>query len=47
MIIYLDYTAGFGGKFGVQKDRVDKSAEGWDYKPGLEQHDSQKGILTQ
>ena len=22
----LDYKAGFGGKFGIQKDRVDKSA---------------------
>ena len=24
--LFLDYKTGFGGKFGVQKDRVDKSA---------------------
>lgn len=26
----LDYKKGFGGQFGVQSDRVDKSAVGWD-----------------
>ena len=24
-----DYSKGFGGKFGVEKDRQDKSAAGW------------------
>lgn len=24
-------TKGYGGKFGVQSDRQDKSAAGWDY----------------
>lgn len=38
-----DYTSGFGGKFGVQTDRVDKAAVGWDYKAKLEKHESQKG----
>jgi hypothetical protein len=26
-----DYKTGFGGKFGVQTDRVDKTAVGWDH----------------
>ena len=40
----LDYSKGFGGKFGVQSDRVDKSAVGYDYQEKLEKHESQKGI---
>lgn len=36
-----DYSDGFGGKFGIQKDRVDKSAVGFDYKSQLEKHESQ------
>lgn len=39
-----DYTSGFGGKFGVQKDRQDKSALGWDHVEKLQKHESQKGI---
>lgn len=38
-----DYTSGFGGKFGVQKDRQDKSAVGWDHVEKIEKHESQKG----
>lgn len=38
-----DYAAGFGGKFGVQKDRQDKSAVGWDHIEKIEKHESQKG----
>lgn len=34
---------GFGGKFGVQKDRQDKSAVGWDHIEKVEKHESQKG----
>lgn len=37
-----DYSEGFGGKFGVQKDRVDKSAVDWDHKEKIEKHSSQK-----
>lgn len=37
-----DYATGFGGKFGVQSDRVDKSAVGWDHIEKVEKHDSQK-----
>lgn len=35
------FSAGYGGKFGVQNDRVDKSAVGFDYKSSLEKHSSQ------
>lgn len=38
-----DYSSGFGGKFGVQADRQDKSAVGWDYVEKLQKHESQKG----
>lgn len=39
----LDYVKGFGGKFGVQTDRQDKSALGWDHQEKLQLHESQKG----
>ena len=39
----LDYKAGFGGSYGVQSDRVDKCAVGWEHKEELTKHDSQKG----
>lgn len=39
-----DYSAGFGGKYGVQKDRKDKSAVGWEYQEKVEKHESQKGV---
>lgn len=38
-----DYVVGFGGKFGVQTDRQDKSALGWDHQEKLQLHESQKG----
>lgn len=38
-----DYVKGFGGKFGVQSDRQDKSAVGWDHQEKLQLHESQKG----
>ena len=38
-----DYSSGFGGKYGVQVDRQDKSAVGWDHVEKLEKHESQKG----
>lgn len=40
-----DHSKGFGGKFGVEKDRQDASAEGYDYKGKVEAHESQKGAL--
>ena len=40
-----DGSKGFGGKFGVQNDRVDKNAVGWDHHEKLQQHASQKGNL--
>ena len=41
--IALDYKTGFGGKFGVQNDRMDKSSVGWDHVEKVEKHVSQKG----
>ncbi|CAG0879959.1 unnamed protein product [Darwinula stevensoni] len=35
-----DYTKGFGGKYGVQSDRQDKSAVGWDYHERAPRHTS-------
>ncbi|VDP11954.1 unnamed protein product [Soboliphyme baturini] len=35
-------SEGYGGKFGIQQDRVDKSAESWDYKGVTQKHPSQK-----
>lgn len=41
--VHSDYSKGFGGKFGVQKDRQDKSAAGWDHIEKVDKHESQKG----
>ena len=38
-----DYKDGFGGKYGVQNDRQDKSAVGWDHQETVQKHESQKG----
>ena len=37
---------GYGGKFGVEKDRMDKSAVGHDYQEKLQSHASQKDYAT-
>merc|ERR1712096_270866 len=34
-------STGYGGKFGVQTDRVDKSAMGWDHTSAGASHESQ------
>ncbi|CAF0804045.1 unnamed protein product [Brachionus calyciflorus] len=36
-----NFSAGYGGKFGVQQDRVDKSAVGFEYEGKTEKHASQ------
>ena len=41
-----DYKTGFGGDFGVQTDRVDKSAVGWEHHEQLDKHESQKGRIS-
>ena len=40
-----DAAKGFGGKFGVQKDRQDAAAVDFSYKEKLQQHASQKGSI--
>ena len=42
-MLLTDYSKGFGGKYGVQSDRQDKSAAGWDHIEKVDKHDSQKG----
>jgi cortactin len=42
-----DYSSGFGGKYGVQADRQDKSAVGWDHVEKIEKHESQRGNCTE
>ena len=41
-----DAAKGFGGRYGVQKDRVDKSAVDWSYKEKLQAHQSQLGNVS-
>lgn len=43
--MFSDHSKGFGGKFGVQKDRQDKTAMGWDYEGKTEKHESQTGRM--
>lgn len=42
-LFFIDYKKGFGGKFGIQEDRKDKSAHGWEEHDKLQQHESQIG----
>jgi len=39
-----DAAKGFGGKYGVQTDRKDKSAVDYSYQEKLQQHASQTGL---
>lgn len=41
----VDYSHGFGGRYGVEKDKRDKAALGYDYKGETEKHESQRGKL--
>lgn len=40
---HIDYKFGFGGNYGINEDRMDKTALGWDYYEAPEGHSSQKG----
>lgn len=44
--MFADYSRGFGGKYGIDKDKVDKSAVGFEYQGKTEKHESQKGGLS-
>lgn len=37
-----DYSRGFGGRYGIEKDKRDKAALGYDYKGETEKHESQR-----
>lgn len=41
-----DAAKGFGGKYGVQQDRKDQSAVGWDHHEKVDKHASQKGFAV-
>lgn len=43
LFVFTDYSKGFGGKYGVEKEKVDKVALGYDYKGQTDKHQSQKG----
>lgn len=45
LLCCVDYSTGFGGRYGVQADRVDQSAVGFDYQGKTEKHESQKGLF--
>eukprot|EP00069_Balaena_mysticetus_P022564 bmy_14355T0 len=40
------YKTGFGGRFGVQSERQDPCAVGFDYKERLAKHESQQGTVA-
>lgn len=45
-LVAPDYSKGFGGKYGVEKEKVDRAAVGYDYEGRTEKHQSQKGDRT-
>lgn len=45
-ILQVDHKKGFGGKFGVETDRVDASAKGWSESQKVEAHSSQVLVST-
>lgn len=44
--IISDYKKGFGGEFGIQSDRKDKTALGWEDNEKVKPHESQTGNLN-
>lgn len=44
MCVFADYKRGFGGKYGVEVDKQDQCALGYDHKESLAKHESQQGI---
>lgn len=41
-----DYKRGFGGQYGVEVERQDQSALGYEHKENLAKHESQTGTDT-
>lgn len=46
MCCVADYKRGFGGQYGVQVERQDQCALGYEHKENLAKHESQKGTDT-
>ena len=45
-VLFADYKTGFGGQYGVQADRVDKSAVGWDHREQVNRIYGAKGVYS-
>lgn len=43
MCVVADYKRGFGGRYGVEQDKQDRCALGYEHKEGLAKHESQTG----
>ena len=43
---FLDFSKGFGGKYGTDQNAQDKSAVGFAHREVVEKHPSQKGNLA-
>lgn len=43
---FLDFSKGFGGKYGTDSNAQDKSAMGFSHREVVEKHPSQKGKLV-
>lgn len=41
-----DYKRGFGGQYGVEVEKQDQCALGYEHKERLAKHESQKGTET-
>ena len=46
LFAYVVLTFSILGKYGVQNDRKDKSAMGWDHVEKVDKHESQKDYKT-
>jgi len=44
--LFVDFSKGFGGKYGTDNNAQDKSAVGFSYKETVPKHPSQKGYFS-
>lgn len=45
-VCVADYKRGFGGRYGVEVEKQDQCALGYEHKESLAKHESQKGTDT-
>jgi hypothetical protein len=46
MFCFVDFSKGFGGKYGTDPNAQDKSAVGFSHKETVPKHPSQKGYFS-